>query len=146
MATSVQTQTAESVDLRELADQLRHDLARYVAFQTRCLEPDSPESLLVEVLSDDLLRTRRQGEQVVDIAQVWAPIELALDRAGLAELPWASALRATMTEVVALSRALRAGQLSGQALRRAPARVLSAADLAREAAVNLRDLVEREHG
>ena len=53
-----------------LAD-LRHDLGKYIRFETRfALESDDPE-VLRRALQADLLATRRSGDRVEDAWTVW---------------------------------------------------------------------------
>lgn len=83
------------MDLRDLADRVRHDLGKYVTFSTRFLPDDAPLAERREALRDDLLRTRRGPAGEATAAEVWAGL-----RGELAEVP--AELRATVVSIDAL--------------------------------------------
>ena len=136
---------------RALADRLRHDLSRYLAFQSRCVESQADPGLLRDVLADDLLRTRRGPDGTLDAAQIWAPLRDSLAhleaQGGVAGAERAIAdLRACMSQVEDLVTKLRAETLSDQDLPEAHACVIRASDAAQAASRALRDLPEAARG
>jgi hypothetical protein len=71
------------MELLEAAARARHDLGKYVAFQARWLEPDAPVEALREALREDLLRTRKGPDAVVDAAALWRELRVPLLAAGV---------------------------------------------------------------
>ncbi|TVQ91033.1 MAG: hypothetical protein EA397_11095 [Deltaproteobacteria bacterium] len=137
--------------LRALSERLQHDLSRYLAFQSRCVESHAPPELLREVLADDLLRTRRGPDGELDAAQIWAPLRDALAplraRGGLGEAERAlSDLQAAMAVIEGLVTALRAGTLPDEELPEAHRCAIRASDAARVASRALRNLPEAARG
>ncbi len=69
-------------ELWPLLEDLRHDLGKYIAFETRFLGAEAPEEELRRALRSDLLATRRGSAGVESAAQIWArlrPEQLADD-------------------------------------------------------------------
>lgn len=58
-------------------DRARHDLGRYVAFQTRWVGVDGPVDDLREALVADLRRTRSGPGGVEGVGTVWARVRVA---------------------------------------------------------------------
>lgn len=69
--------------LEEAAARARHDLGKYVAFQTRWTGVDAPPEALREALRADLLRTRSGPAGTADAATVWAELRGPLLPAGV---------------------------------------------------------------
>lgn len=66
--------------LAALADQvgdLRHDLGKYIGFETRFLGPDAETEALRVALRADLLATRRRGQRVESAVELWARLRPA---------------------------------------------------------------------
>lgn len=112
--------------LMDRLSDLRHDLGKYIRFETRFVEQGADLEALRAALRADLLATRKRGAEIESAASVWArmrPAELegdpdimAIDAAmqGLAELdldgPEAGLRRASMlsAEVAEATRRLLA--------------------------------------
>lgn len=63
-------------------EDLRHDLGKYIAFETRFLGPSASEEDLRSALRSDLLATRRGSRGVESAAQIWTrlrPVDLGDD-------------------------------------------------------------------
>lgn len=86
--------------LEALADRLadvRHDLGKYIRFETRFVEDGGDVDALRAALKADLLATRRRGDQLEPASRVWArlrPGELEAD-------PDVSAIDAAMARLAA---------------------------------------------
>ena len=109
----------------EAARIAKHDLGKYVTFQTRWLGADASEEERLDALRADLLETRRGPDGTVDALAVWAefrPIlhgEQALPGAGridLRALPEVRALGDAMRALEPVVRALRGGSAGAGAL------------------------------
>ncbi|MDP2311461.1 MAG: hypothetical protein Q8P41_01035 [Pseudomonadota bacterium] len=68
----------------EAAARARHDLGKYIAFQARWVEPGAPVEALRDALREDLLRTRRGPDGVVDAATLWRGLREPLLSLGIA--------------------------------------------------------------
>lgn len=119
------------MSLLEAAARARHDLGKYIAFQARWLEPDAPADALREALREDLLRTRKGPDGVVDAATLWQSLRAPLVGAGIDRI---DALMATIA-----TRAATLDALDGPTL-------VDTAALAREVADELKALHARVRG
>ena len=66
--------------LEGLADRLadaRHDLGKYIRFETRFVEDSADVGALRDALKADLLATRRRGDQLEPAVAVWARLRPA---------------------------------------------------------------------
>lgn len=103
--------------LRAALARARHDLGKYVCFETRWLGDDADEASLRSALQADLLHTRRSPSGDFDVAAVWADVRTdiiagaAADGAG----PDLAAIDARVAALAAL--ALRLDALSLAELR-----------------------------
>lgn len=90
-----------------LLEDLRHDLGKYVCFETRFAGPEADLATLRAALKADLLATRRHGARVEAAWELWERLRTAAVQGGLPERD---------PDVVALDRAvglLRAADLDG---------------------------------
>jgi hypothetical protein len=71
------------MSLLDAAARARHDLGKYVSFQARWLGADAPAEALRDALKDDLLRTRKGPDGVVDAASLWRELRVPLEGAGI---------------------------------------------------------------
>lgn len=69
--------TAAREALAERVADLRHDLGKYICFETRFLGPDATDEALRAALRADLLATRRRGAEVETAAALWARLRPA---------------------------------------------------------------------
>lgn len=82
MVAQVKVESLALDDLAALADRLadlRHDLGKYIRFETRFVEDNADLGALRDALRADLLATRRRGDQLEPAVAVWArmrPVEL----------------------------------------------------------------------
>ena len=96
---------SRATTLAELLDDLRHDLAKYLALPLRMLPRDADAAALRRALIDALVHTRRSGGRSTSARELYAraraelvaaqadPVRLgALDQAVAAALAWESAL------------------------------------------------------
>lgn len=90
-------------------EDLRHDLGKYIGFETSCLPPEPSTEALRGALRADLLTTRRGPRGVESAADIWTRLRPPL----LAEDPDVAAIERAM-------KALSAPELDGDeaALRR----------------------------
>lgn len=114
-----------AMSLQDAAARARHDLGKYVAFQARWLEPDAPAESLREALREDLLRTRKGPDGVVDAQTLWRDLRGPLVPAGVEAI---DTLMATLAD-----RAARLDTLD-------PAALADTARLARAVADELKAL------
>lgn len=119
------------MELLEAAARARHDLGKYVAFQARWLEPDAPADALREALREDLLRTRKGPDGVVDAATLWRDLRGPLLPAGVERI---DGLMAELADRAGRLDALGADEL------------LATARLARSVADELKALHARVRG
>ncbi len=124
---------------------LKHDLGKYIAFQSRWLGPEASHSDREEALRADLLATRRGPTEVVDAVELWGRLrpplvgEAALPEGPVADLgadPDVQALERAMGVVGDAVSALQAGSLEPSALK-------DAFDAAQEVADRCRSLWRR---
>ncbi|MCK6504791.1 hypothetical protein L6R53_15535 [Myxococcota bacterium] len=66
-----------------LLEDLRHDLGKYVCFETRFAGPDADLPTLRAALRADLLATRRHGARVEAAWELWARLRTAAVQGGL---------------------------------------------------------------
>jgi hypothetical protein len=110
----------ESLDeLVEQLEDLRHDLGKYIRFETRFLPPDADAAALRAALRADLLQTRRRGDEIESAWALWRRLRpslldgdpgvtaldrevAALEEASLDGPPAALAAAAARAEAVAL--------------------------------------------
>ncbi len=71
MATLESLDPAQRTAVLEHASRLKHDLGKYIAFQTRWLGPDASALDRQQALEADLLATRRGPEGTVSAVEVW---------------------------------------------------------------------------
>lgn len=104
--------------LAEHVGRMKHDLGKYIAFQTRWVAPDAPLAERRAALDTDLRQTRRSPEGERDANEVWAtfrPVlygEAPLADGTIVDLrgdPDVSDLTAAMADVAAAIVALAAG-------------------------------------
>ncbi len=119
------------MSLLEAAARARHDLGKYVAFQARWLEPGATAEALRDALREDLLRTRKGPDGVVDAATLWRELRAPLAPAGVERV---DALMATLAVRAATLDTLDAAALE------------DTARLAREVADELKALHARVRG
>lgn len=105
----------------DLLARLRHDLGKAIGFQRRWLPDPSDEDELRAALVEDLLRTRRSGDQVISAVELWTKLRTELRaEPALAGDPELAELDDAMATIEILSASLAAGA-SGEHLRRAAA-------------------------
>lgn len=95
---------------REAAQQVRHDLGKYVHLEARWLGEDASAADFREALRVDLLRTRRSPSGEVDCQALWAtlrPLVAAFDTAEVDNLVVSVASRMHSLDLLSLV-ALRA--------------------------------------
>lgn len=119
------------MSLADAAARARHDLGKYIAFQTRFVGTDGPLPELRDALRADLLHTRSGGGEDADAATVWRALRTALAPAGI------EGIDARMSKLEALAARL---DLLGEAELRLAAR------LALEVSEELRALHRRVVG
>ena len=76
------TTPAHSFQLLDQVDDLRHDLGKYISFETRFVGPDAEVETLRRALKADIFETHRRGNQVESAWELWArlrPSELVED-------------------------------------------------------------------
>ncbi|MCA9492134.1 MAG: hypothetical protein KC621_19510 [Myxococcales bacterium] len=114
----------------ELLARLKHDLGKAVSFQQRWLADPEDDEGLRSALVEDLLRTRRSGDDVSSAVELWARL-----RPALAADPTIGAdeeLRAIDAEVATLGEvAARLPEASPEDLRRAAASARQVTELCR---------------
>lgn len=114
--------------LAERVGDLRHDLGKYICFETRFLAPDAETEVLRASLRADLLATRRRGQQIERASDLWArlrPTELEGDPDVLA-IDWAMGQLASVDldgDRATLDRAAGLARQVADATRRLDARV-----------------------
>lgn len=74
------------MSLAEAAARARHDLGKYIAFQTRWVGVDAPAAELREALRADLLNTRAGPGGCADAMSVWRTLRNDLAPAGIDEI------------------------------------------------------------
>lgn len=68
---------AELAGMLDLLSDLRHDLGKYVRFETRFVEAGEDVEALRAALRADLLATRRRGDEIESAVSVWARLRPA---------------------------------------------------------------------
>jgi hypothetical protein len=127
--------------LEEHLGRMKHDLAKYVAFQVRWLPEDAPLEARREALRSDLCATRRGPDGVQDAVALWAVFRPALvgeadlaggERVDLSGDPDLQAIEGAMEVVGRTARALREGIAGEVEVGEGTAAALEVADRARE--------------
>ena len=94
----------------------RHDLGKYVCFETRWVGIEAAENDLCEALCADLLRTRSAGGVEVDAVSLWRQLRPGLESLGEDDLDLGAVDRA-MERIAEYLPGLREGGLELGALR-----------------------------
>ncbi len=111
-------------ELVEAASRARHDLGKYVAFETRFVGLDATPDELRAALRNDLTRTRRGANGDEGCAAVWARLRPSLQGLELATIDGAVAALA--------DGAARLDALDAAALRALAGAALALADVLRD--------------
>ena len=60
-------------ELLDQVDDLRHDLGKYIGFETRFVGLDANDEDLRRALKSDIFETHRRGDQVESAWAMWTP-------------------------------------------------------------------------
>lgn len=100
----------------EAAAIARHDLGKYVCFETRWVGIDGSQEDLSAALCADLLRTRSASGVVVDAVSLWEQLRPGLEGVGETDVDL-RAVDQAMEDIAQALPGLRAGGLDTQALK-----------------------------
>jgi len=126
----------------ELLNGLKHDLGKYVAFQIRWLDAESPREQRLEALRSDLLATQRGPEGTRDANTIWRGFRAVLvgelptvagERLDCFGKPWFLELDGAMKRVEKWIQRLESGTLRDDEVDQAIRDAMAASEACRSA-------------